>query len=97
MVFINPEILETSPDTVEMEEGCLSFPDLYLKVSRPAKVRIRATDLQGNRFELKAEGMAARAILHEYDHLQGKLFIDHISPLTRTMIKGRLKKMAKAS
>lgn len=97
MVFINPEVLEISPESVEMEEGCLSFPDLYLKVSRPAKVRVRATDLDGNRFEMTAEGMAARAILHEYDHLEGKLFIDRVSPLTRTMIKGRLKKLAKAS
>ncbi|MBD3258767.1 peptide deformylase [candidate division GN15 bacterium] len=97
MVFINPEIVETSPESVEMEEGCLSFPDLYLKVTRPAKVRVRATDLDGNRFEVTAEGMASRAVLHEYDHLEGKLFIDRISPLTRTMIKGRLKKLAKAS
>jgi peptide deformylase len=96
-VFINPEIMEASGDPIEMEEGCLSFPDLYLKVTRPSKVRVRAYDLDGQRFELAAEGMAARAILHEYDHLEGKLFIDRVSPLTRTLIKGRLKKLAKAS
>ena len=96
-VFINPEILEASGDPVEIEEGCLSFPDLYLKVTRPSKVRVRAYDLDGQQFELTAEGMAARVILHEYDHLEGKLFIDRVSPLTRTLIKGRLKKLAKAS
>lgn len=96
-VFINPEIVEVSNEAVEMEEGCLSFPDLYLKVNRPERVRIRAWGLDGKQFELTAYGMAARAILHEYDHLEGKLFIDHVSPLVRTMIKGRLRKLAKAS
>lgn len=96
-VFVNPEIVEASGEPVEMEEGCLSFPDLYLKVTRPSKVRVRAYDLEGNQFEVAAEGMAARAIQHEYDHLEGKLFVDRVSPLTRTLIKGRLKKLAKAS
>ena len=96
-VFINPEIVETSSEAVEMEEGCLSFPDLYLKVTRPERVRIRAYGLDGKQFEMTADGMAARAILHEYDHLEGKLFIDRVSPLVRTMIKGRLRKLAKAS
>jgi peptide deformylase len=95
-VFINPEIIETSGE-VEMEEGCLSFPDLYLKITRPERVTVRATDLDGNRFELTAEGMVARAIQHEYDHTQGKLYIDHLTPLARTMIKGRLRKLAAAS
>ena len=80
-----------------MEEGCLSFPGLYLKIVRPAKVKVRATDVDGNRFEMTAQGLAARAILHEYDHLEGKLFIDYLSPLARTMIKGRLRKLAKVS
>ncbi len=95
-VFINPEILETSGE-VELEEGCLSFPGLYQKIVRPEKVRVQATDLEGNRFELEATGMVARAILHEYDHLEGKLFIDCLSPLSRTLIKGRLKKLARVS
>ncbi|MBU0984661.1 MAG: peptide deformylase [candidate division Zixibacteria bacterium] len=96
-VFINPEIIETSDDLEEMEEGCLSFPDLYMKISRPRQVTVRATDIDGNRFEITAQGLAARAIQHEYDHTQGDLYIDHVSPLTRTMIKGRLKKLAAAS
>ncbi len=97
MVFINPEILETGDEPADMEEGCLSFPGLYQKVSRPATVRVRATDLHGNQFELSADGILARAILHEYDHLEGILYIDRMSALTRTMIKGRLRKLQKVS
>lgn len=95
-VFINPEIVETSGE-IEMEEGCLSFPGLYLKITRPERVTVRATDLDGNQFEMTAEGMVARAILHEYDHTRGKLYIDLLTPLARTMIKGRLRKLAAAS
>jgi peptide deformylase len=95
-VFINPEIIESSGE-VELEEGCLSFPGLYQKIIRPAKVKVRATDLDGNRFEMESAGMVARAILHEYDHLEGTLFIDHLSSLSLTLIKGRLKKLAKVS
>jgi len=96
-VYINPEILKTSSDEVEMEEGCLSFPGIYQKIFRPAQVRIRATDLNGRVFEDSLEGFAARAVLHEYDHLEGKLFIDYLSPLAKTMLSGRLKKLAQAS
>ena len=92
-VFINPQILESTGE-VEYEEGCLSFPGMYQKIVRPAEVRVKATDLDGNEFEMKATGMAARAILHEYDHLEGKLFIDLLSPLVRTMISGKLRKLA---
>ena len=95
-VFINPEIVETNGQ-VEMEEGCLSFPGLYQKIIRPEKIKIRATDLEGKQFEMEIGGLAARAILHEYDHLKGKLFIEHLSPMARTLIRGRLKRLAKAS
>lgn len=95
-VFINPEIVETG-SAIELEEGCLSFPELYLKITRPERVKIRAYDLDGRQFELEASGMAARAILHEYDHTQGTLFVDHLTPLARTMIRGRLRKLAQAS
>ena len=95
-VFINPEIVETDGE-VEMEEGCLSFPELYLRITRAERVKVRATDLEGKRFEMTADGVTARAILHEYDHIQGKLFIDHLSPLSRTLLKGRLRKLAAAS
>jgi len=95
-VFINPEIIATEGEQ-EMEEGCLSFPGIYQRLTRPGKVKVRATDLDGNEFELEATGLAARAVLHEYDHLQGVLFIDHMSPLTRTLLKGRLRKIKTAS
>ncbi len=96
-VFINPEIVEASDEEVEMEEGCLSFPDMYLKITRPERVRVRAMDLDGNVFEIETDGLAARAIQHEYDHTLGKLFIDRVSPMTRTLIRGRLRKLAAAS
>lgn len=96
-VFINPEIVWKSEDEVELEEGCLSFPGIYQKIVRPARVKIRALNLDGKPFEMEADGMAARAVLHEYDHLEGTLFIDHISSIARTLLKGRLKKLAAAS
>ena len=95
-VFINPEIIESSGEA-EYEEGCLSFPGIYQKITRASKIKVRALDLTGQPFELEAEGLAARAIQHEYDHLEGKLFIDYLSPLARTMLKGRLKKLSVAS
>ncbi len=98
-VFINPEIVETSGEIL-LEEGCLSFPEIYQKIVRPERVKMKATDLDGNEFTLEASGMLARAMLHEYDHLEGKLFIDYFSMLSRSLIKGRLnklKKMAAAS
>jgi peptide deformylase len=70
---------------------------MYLKITRPERVKVRATDLEGNRFEMSADGVTARAILHEYDHTQGKLFVDYLSPLARTLIRGRLRKLAAAS
>lgn len=95
-VFINPEIVETAGE-ISLEEGCLSFPGIFQKVTRPEKVKVRATDLDGKVFELEASGMLARAVLHEYDHLDGKLFIDYFSSLSRALIKGKLRKMAAAS
>ncbi|HWR83400.1 MAG TPA: peptide deformylase [Candidatus Deferrimicrobium sp.] len=95
-VFINPEIMQATGE-IELEEGCLSFPGLYQKIVRPAVIRVRAMDVEGNHFEMEASGMVARAILHEYDHLEGKLFVDYLSSLARTLIKGRLRKLAKVS
>lgn len=93
-VFINPEIVETSGE-VEMEEGCLSFPGIYQKIVRPAEVKVKAMDLDGKEFVLTTGGLAARAVQHEFDHLEGKLFIDRMSPITRTLLKGRLKRLVK--
>ena len=95
-VFINPEIFDLEGE-IEMEEGCLSFPGIYQKIVRPSKVKVRATDLEGREFVLEAAGLAARAILHEYDHLEGTLYIERMTPLTRTLLRGRLKKLAKSS
>ena len=95
-VFINPEIIETEDET-EYEEGCLSFPGIYQKIARPARLKMRAMDVDGNKFDYEADGIVARAILHEYDHLEGKLFIDHLSTISRSLLKGRLKKLATVS
>jgi peptide deformylase len=95
-VFINPEILETKGE-IELEEGCLSFPGIYQRIVRPSIVTIRALGVDGQSFTMTANGLAARAIIHEYDHLEGKLFIDMISPIARTLLKGRLKKLAAVS
>ena len=82
-VFINPSIIQTSPDLSDYEEGCLSIPGMYADVSRSAAVRIQAWNERGRPFTLDAEGLLARVVLHEYDHLEGTLFIDRLSPAKR--------------
>ncbi|HEY9594468.1 MAG TPA: peptide deformylase, partial [Spirochaetia bacterium] len=79
-VFINPDILETSIEMVPMEEGCLSIPGIYTDVVRPSSVRIQAWNLKGRPFSLTADGYLARVIQHEYDHLNGVLFLDRVDP-----------------
>lgn len=79
-VFANPELVFTSPDEVEYEEGCLSLPGLYTNVKRPEAVKIQAYNERGRPFTLEASGFLARVILHEYDHLNGILFIDRLPP-----------------
>ncbi len=96
-VYINPDILEMSEEQIELEEGCLSFPGIYQNITRPVRVKVRATDIDGNVFEEELDGMPARTVQHEYDHIEGKLFIDHLTPLAKTMLKGQLKKLARAS
>jgi peptide deformylase len=93
--FINPEILTTSLELSEYEEGCLSFPGLYFTVKRPAVIRIQAFNEKGKPFTLEAEGLLARVILHEYDHLEGKLFIDRITPFRRERAIGHYRKLIK--
>ncbi len=90
-VFINPEILAAEGDA-ECEEGCLSVPGYYDKVTRAAKVTVRAQDGDGEPFELAAEGMLAVCIQHEIDHLSGKVFVDRLSPLKRARLAARLRK-----
>jgi len=95
-VFINPEILATA-GSMEYEEGCLSFPGLYQRLTRPERVKIRAMDENGDAFEREYSGISARAILHEFDHLEGVLFIDHFSALSRALVERKLKKLAKSA
>lgn len=92
VVMINPEIVTTSGEQCG-EEGCLSFPGLFLEVTRPSEVVCRYIDLDGQVQTVRAEGLFARAILHENDHLNGVLFIDHIEPAERELIAGKLKKI----
>ena len=94
-VFINPEILEKSDERSVYEEGCLSIPDYYAEVERPAKVRVRHLDREGKEQEVEAEGLLATCLQHEIDHLNGVLFIDHISKLKRDMVVRKFKKLAK--
>ncbi|HET7373773.1 MAG TPA: peptide deformylase [Gemmatimonadaceae bacterium] len=82
-VIINPEIVEADGKTAKAEEGCLSIPDVYGDVERPARVRVRALDLEGKTFEVEAGELLARCLQHEIDHLHGKLFIDYLSVLKR--------------
>ena len=95
--FVNPEILWRSEETVPYEEGCLSVPEIYDQVERPAKVRIRYLDYQGQQIEEEAEGIYAVCIQHEMDHLEGVLFIDHLSRLKRDRAVAKVKKQAKAA
>jgi len=88
--FMNPEVLETSEELQDSEEGCLSFPDIYIKVKRPMRCKVRAMGLDGQLFEIEGEGLLARCLLHENDHLTGKLLVDFVGPLKRQMIKKKL-------
>ena len=90
-VFINPEILEAEGEA-ENEEGCLSVPGYYDKVMRAARVRVRALDANGDRYEVDADGLLAVCIQHEMDHLIGKVFVDHLSPLKRARLSAKLRK-----
>ena len=94
-VFINPEILSSSEETSVYEEGCLSIPEYYEEVERPARVRLRFTDLDGKVHEEDAEGLYATCIQHEIDHLNGVLFIDYLSKLKRDRVQKKFSKAAK--
>ncbi|EPZ14432.1 peptide deformylase [Thauera terpenica 58Eu] len=94
MALINPEILERSGEQV-CEEGCLSVPGIYEKVARAERVRVRALNAKGEPFELDAEGLLAVCIQHEIDHLDGKVFVEYLSALKLSRIKGKLAKKAR--
>ena len=90
-VFINPEIVAAEGES-EFEEGCLSVPGFYDKVTRAARIRVRAQNVRGATFELEAQGMLAVCIQHEMEHLAGKIFVDHLSPLKQARLLARLRK-----
>lgn len=95
LVLINPEIIKTEGKHTQ-SEGCLSIPDFRENVSRPNKVTVRAQDVRGKTFEKTGEELLARALLHETDHLNGKLYISHLSAIKRDLMKRRIRKLMKA-
>ena len=95
--FVNPEIIWSSEDTAPYEEGCLSIPDIYDEVERPARVKLKYLNYQGEEVVEDADGLFAVCIQHEMDHLQGVLFIDHLSRLKRERSIAKVKKAAKAA
>jgi len=95
LFFINPEIVWSADDRSVYEEGCLSIPEYYEEVERPARVRARFVDREGKPQEILAEGLLATVLQHEIDHLDGVLFIDHISKLKRDRVTKKFVKMAK--
>jgi peptide deformylase len=94
-VFVNPEMVDESGTPWEFEEGCLSIPNIREKVSRKGEVRIRYYDENWNVLEEVYDGMKARIIQHEYDHIEGKMFIDYLTPLKKRLLKGKLADISK--
>ena len=92
IVFINPEITWASDEKQVYDEGCLSVPGIYDGVERPARVKVRAWDVEGKEFELDADGLLSVCIQHEMDHLMGKVFVEYLSPLKRNRIKNKMLK-----
>ncbi len=93
IVFINPTIEWLSDDTETSDEGCLSFPGIYVPIKRSLRARVRATGLDGEEFVAEGDGLYARALQHENDHLENKLLIDYVGPLKRQMIKRKMERM----
>lgn len=94
IILVNPEIVHTDGRQTS-NEGCLSIPEFREKVTRPMRVTVRAQDLEGKTIEVKGEELLARALLHETDHLNGKLYINHVSALKRDMMKRKIRKLMK--
>ncbi|ARO13783.1 peptide deformylase [Ketogulonicigenium robustum] len=93
MVMVNPQVIWTSPERSVYEEGCLSIPDQYAEVERPAAVKVRWLDLNGSEQEREMEGLWATCVQHEIDHLDGKLFIDYLGPMKRQLITRKMEKL----
>jgi peptide deformylase len=95
IILINPELISQEGEVVN-QEGCLSIPDISENVTRPYRVIVKGVDLKGNEKTVEAEGLLARVLCHEIDHINGKLFIDHLSRLKKSLIKKKLKKAIEA-
>ncbi len=95
LTLVNPEVAAASDTLVSREEGCLSLPNQYAEVTRPETVRVRFQDLDGKHHEIEADGLLATCLQHEIDHLEGVLFVDHLSALRRNMLMRRLAKEQK--
>jgi peptide deformylase len=93
-VFINPQIIETSLEETEMEEGCLSIPGIYTDIKRPSAIQVQAWNERGRPFTLEADGILARVIQHEFDHLKGVLFIDYLQERKREKVMKKYLKTA---
>jgi len=93
VVFINPKIEWLSDENETSDEGCLSFPGVYVPIKRSLRARVRATGLDGQQFVAEGEGLYARAMQHEHDHLENRLLIDYVGPLKRQMIKRKMERM----
>jgi len=94
VVFINPELVWLSDETETADEGCLSFPGVYVGIKRSLRARVRAHGLDGQVFEMERDGLCARAFQHEADHLNGRLLVDFVGPLKREMIKRKMRRAA---
>ena len=92
VVFANPELIEISEEEQTGDEGCLSFPGIFVPVKRGMRAKIRAQDLEGKTFELEGQGLLARALQHETDHLTGRLLIDMVGPVKRQIIRRKMRK-----
>jgi peptide deformylase len=92
--FLNPSIIETSQETAKYEEGCLSVPGIWADVIRPKKIKVQAWNEKGRAFTMEAEGLLARVILHEYDHLEGILFIDRLPEAKKQKVLDKIAKMS---
>ena len=95
MFLVNPELLWSSDELITRQEGCLSIPEYYAEVERPARVRVAYLDREGKRQEIEANGVLATCLQHEIDHLNGKLFIDYLSKLKRDMVIRKFSKQAR--
>ena len=97
LALINPSFMSVGDNKVSMREGCLSFPEIYVDVTRSEQIEVHAQNPEGNPVEFKADGLLARVVQHELDHLNGVLFVDYLNMIKKSLISGKLKKLKKES